>query len=169
MQCSLLEKLPWNAVGMSHEHWPHENFTRFWKITLAIFGQGSQRRKFLFFLAIFDQGYQRWNFLFFEPFQPRIPTVKVFGCFLAFLAKDTNTESFCFFLVIFGQGYQRWKFLFFLAIFDQGYPRWNFLIYEPFRQRILMVKVFFCCHFWSRMPTVKAFVFWAFLAKDTNG
>ena len=33
-----------------------------------------------------------------------------------------------------------------------------------------MVKVlFFLCHFWPRLPTVKAFDFLAFLAKDTNG
>jgi len=49
VQCSLREKLPWNAnvVGMSHEHWPHANFTRFQKNNLGYF----------------------W---------PRLPTVKVF-------------------------------------------------------------------------------------------
>jgi len=39
VQCSLLEKLPWNAdvVGMSHKHWPHANFTRFQKNNLGHF------------------------------------------------------------------------------------------------------------------------------------
>jgi len=33
-----------------------------------------------------------------------------------------------------------------------------------------MVKVlFFLCHFWPGMQTVKVFVFLAFSAKDTNG
>jgi len=79
---SLLEKLPWNAndVGMSHEDWPHANFTRFWKNNLGYFWPRLPKVKvfvflghiwprlptvkFLFF-SLFGQGYQRWKFLFF--------------------------------------------------------------------------------------------------------
>ena len=67
VQCSLLEKFPWNAnvVGMSHVHWPHANFTRFQKNNLGYF----------------------W---------PRLPMVKVFVFSWSFLAKDTYSESFVF-------------------------------------------------------------------------
>jgi len=97
VQCSLLEKLPWNAsvVGMSHERWPHVNFTRFWKNNLGYIRL--PRVKVFSFLG------HCW---------PRIPMVNVF-VFWVFLVKVTNGEIFCFFLVIFGEGYQRWKFLFF--------------------------------------------------------
>ena len=72
--------------------------------------------------------------------------VKVFGFFLSFLAKDTNSESFCFFLVIFGQGYQRWKFLFFMDIFGQGY------FYRPLRLWIPTMKVMFVIWATSGIP-----------------
>jgi len=94
VQCSLLEKLPWNAnvVGMSsfcfffvifgqeYQWWKLCFFLVFfgqgyqwWKfwLVLVIFGLGYQPRKFLFFMDIFDQGYFYW------PHRLRIPMVKV--------------------------------------------------------------------------------------------
>jgi len=98
VQCSLLEKLPWNAnvVGMSHEHWPHANFTCFQKIILVIFGQGYQWWKLLFFLVSFGQGWQRW----------RVLVLSIFD-------QGYQWWKFCLILVIFVQGYQRWQFLIF--------------------------------------------------------
>jgi len=103
VQCSLLEKLSWNAVGMSHEHWPHANFTRFWKNNLGYFWPRLPKVKVFYFWAFLAKDTNGESLWFFESFWPRIPMVRVFvfhGHFLpillllATLAINTNDESY---------------------------------------------------------------------------
>jgi len=66
VQCSLLKKLyPGMLLACYMNTGPMKISPVFEKITLAIFGQGYQRWKFLFVLVIFGQGYHWWNFSFF--------------------------------------------------------------------------------------------------------
>jgi len=93
VQCSLLANLTWNAVDMSHEHWPHVNFTRFRKNNLGYFWPRLPKVKVFVFLGHLWSRIPTVQVFDFEHFWPRIPMVKLL-----------------FFLVIFGQGYERWKF-----------------------------------------------------------
>jgi len=113
VQCSLLEKFPWNAnvVGMSHDHWPHGNFTRFKKwfwLFLAKVTNGesfvfswsfsvevTNGESFVFLCHFWPRILMVKVFVFLCHFWPRLPMMKVFD-FLAFSAKDTNGESFVF-------------------------------------------------------------------------
>jgi len=93
---------------MSHEHWPHANFTRFQKNNLGYFWPRLPTVKVFFFLVIFGQGYQWWKFWL---------ALVIFG-------QGYQWWNICLVLVIFGQGYQRWKFLFFMDILGQGCFYW---------------------------------------------
>jgi len=140
VQCSLLEKFPWNAnvVGMSHDHWPHTNFTRFQKNNLCYF----------------------W---------PRSPKVKVF-VFLGFSAKDTNGESFCFSLSFLAKDTNSEVFVFLGHFWPRLPTVKALFFLCHFWPRMPMVKVLIGLgHFWPRLPMVKVFDFLAFSAKDTNG
>ena len=78
VQCWLLEELPWNAnvVGMSHEHGPHANFTRFQKNNLGYFWPRLPTVKVFAFLAFSAKDTNGESF-FLGHFWPRITTVKV--------------------------------------------------------------------------------------------
>jgi len=123
------------------------------KYILAIFGQGYQRWKLLFFLVIFVQGYERWKLCFFLVIFGQGYQRWKFLFFLVIFCKDNNGESFCF----------SWSFL---AKDNNGESFWFWAVLAKDRNGESFV---FLGHFWPRIPTVKAFVFsWLFLAKDTN-
>jgi len=133
----------WNVVGMSHEHWPHANFTRFHKNNLGYFWPRLPKLSVSAFLPFRPRIPMVKVFVFLGHCWPRLPKVKVFVFLGHFWPRVTTVKVFNFehiwpkmpmvkvfvFFVIFGQGYKQWKLCFFLVIFGQGCQRWKFLFF----------------------------------------
>jgi len=154
---------------MSHEHWPHGNFTHFQKNKLGYFWPRLPRVKVFVFLTFSAKDTNGESFNFSWSFLAKVTKGESFCFSWSFLAKVTKGESFCFL----GHFWPRittvqvW-FWAFLAKNTNGEIfgfALSFLAKDNNGE-----SFFFSWSFLAKVTNGERFVFsWSFLAKDTNG